>query len=384
MKDSELHSHEMNNSDNLLNHESKQQEFQKQVLRGISGFEEYESHLPDGVRLFNLKDYDLVGERMTDLTNFYDGHTDDNKLIDQLVGTEKIDQIGYFTKSKLMLMFEHEGVPLGMVCLNIKRGGSVKIGPVIVAPEARGKGIGKLLFSTIDKIADDFKIRKLYATTSHLNDRVNSIFSKYGYNIEATYPDQYKQGSNEHIWGKIQNESTNENLEVINSVSSNIESVGNIKIHGTVEEEDKEYLDETLRIYRQRHNDLGADFLHMMLKGYERGKENLSFQNKSKMILIAKDEIGNYVGTLVYSPKRGGPVKIYPISGTPEAQSQMIQQSLDFAKENGSHKLYTFAHENDFAQIDILEQIGFTLRGKLISPYKNGHNLLTFDLFVKK
>lgn len=361
-------------------------EIAKLILRNISWFEGYESELPEWVRLFLDTDYDLVDEWMKDLANFYDWHTEDNKLIDQLVGTEKIDSQGYFTKNKMMLILENDWVPLGMFCLNIKRGWSVKIWPVVVSPEARWQGIGKLLFSTIDKIAKDFEIRKLYATTSHLNHNINKIFSKYWYVVEATYPNHYKHWSDEFIrWKNINNTIDNAidlDDNICLSAHSNLSAQWEITISNSVDEADANYLDSTLQAYRQWHDDLWNDFLHMMIKWYERGKQKLSFQNKSKEILIAKDDIGNYLGTLTLSPKRWWPVKVYPMSWTTEAQKKMIEIALQIAKNNWSHKLYTFAYENDLEQINALESIWFVPRGILISPYKKWFNLVTFDLFI--
>jgi len=354
-----------------------------EILKNIVWLEWYESHLPEWVRLYKNEDYNKVDVWMKDLAKFYDWHTDDNKLLDQLVGTHEKDENWYFTKNKLMLMIEDEGQPVWMVCVNIKRWWSVKIGPVVVDPNIRWKWIWKKLFSTIDNIANDFQIRKLYATTSHLNERVNNIFEKFGYIIEAKFPDQYKQWSEEYIWGKIKNDKVIKDVDNIeHSANKDIESIWDISINESLSDDDIDYLKDSLIAYLQRHNDLWDDFMEMMIKGFERGQINLNYQNKGKKILVAKDSEGNYLWTLTFSPKRGGPVKIYPISWTTEAQKLLIEKSLEIAKEYGCHKLYTFAHELDEEQIKCLEEIGFQSRWKLVSPYKDWHNLVPFDLFV--
>lgn len=351
------------------------------ILKNISWFDWYESTLPEWVRLFKDSDYKIVDHWMKDLANFYDGHTENNKLIDQLVGAEKTDKIGYFTKSKLILMLEDWWVPLWMFCLNFKRWWSVKIWPVVVAPEARWKWIWKLLFSTIDKIGNDFDIRKLYATTSHLNERINKIFPKYWFIVEATYPNQYKKWSNELIRWKMKDKKEDKNKsKITKSVHSEIIPQWKMHITNELVEKDIEYINNVLEIYNQWHNDLWEDFLNMMIKWYKRWKEDLWFQNKSKEILIAKDDKWNHLWLIVFSPKRWWPVKIYPISWTTKAQDEMTKRSIEIAKENGCHKLYTFAHESDTKQIECLKKIWFIERWTLISPYKEENNLITFDL----
>lgn len=355
-----------------------------EILKNITGFEWYESHLPKWVRLFRNEDYTEVDLWMKDLANFYDGHTEDNKLIDQLVWTHKSDENWFFTKNKIMLMLEENSESLWMVCLNIKRWWSVKIWPVVIAQNARWKWLWKLLFSAVDQIAKDFNIRKLYAKTSHLNERVNKIFEKSGYNIEAIFPDQYKKWSNEYIWWKMDSIPSVDWVENIEwSVNDSIKVNGEIYIQDHLEEQDIDYLREELAIYRQWHDDLWDDFLEMLLKWFERWKLKLHYQDKGKKILIAKDSENNYVWTLTFSPKRWWPVKIYPMSWTTEAQRKMIEKALKIAKDNSCHKLYTFAHELDTNQITCLKEIWFESRWKLVSPYKAWHNLIPFDLFVK-
>jgi hypothetical protein len=40
-----------------------------------------------------------------------------------------------------------------------------------------------------------------------------------------------------------------------------------------------------------------------------------------------------------------------------EAQSEMIKRSIEIAKKNDCHKLYTFTHESDTKEIECLKKI---------------------------
>lgn len=329
------------------------------------------------IRSYLPQDYELLANYMNDLGKFYDGHDEQNPFIDQLVGTEIEDKNGFFTKNKSMLVYDINGETGGMICLNYKRGGSTKIGPLIVNPNFRGQGIGTKLMQLADQVALVGGIRKLYATTSHLNEAVNSLFIKQGYKIEAKFPDQYKKGSIEYIWGKHIQQPNYINDNDINSVLIEQDNITNLKVK-SAQEQDLDYLNNINPYFQQWHDDLGSDFVDMMFNGHKRG---LDFQAKGKEILIAHNNGSNF-GSLTYTPKRGGPVKIYPLFGTQQAQEQLLDKSLEIAIQLQNHKLYTFVHENDKLEYSFLFNYGFKPRGILQSPYKDGHNLIAMDKFV--
>jgi ribosomal protein S18 acetylase RimI-like enzyme len=335
------------------------------------------------IRFYKSTDYPHLDKWMEDLARFYDGHSAKHKLIDQLVGREQGDKTGFFTKNKLMFMCDSDGMPAGMLCINNKRGGASKIGPVIVNPEMRGRGIGKKLLETAETFARENGARKLYATTSHLNTSMNAIFRKYGFQVEARFPDQYKQGSEELIWGLHLVDVNGINIGDIASVMLQNDIGGRRDIQVRLFTPDSLDLVRVVNgLYQQWHDDLGEDFIEGMLAGHERAVNGaLSFQDKSKYVLVAHGY--GYEGVLTFTPKRGGPVKVYPVAGTPAAQRELFDRSEQMAREAGSHKLYTFAHVRDTSQLALLNRIGFVERGVLQSPYKAGHDLVALDKFVK-
>lgn len=331
------------------------------------------------IRSYQDQDYPCLDLWMKSLAAFYDGHSEDNKLLDQLVGAEKEDPCGFFTKKKALLVSvdSEGGTPTGALCLNYKRGGAVKIGPVVVDGNLRGQGIGKTLFQAADIFAETVNARKLYATTSHLNSPVNRLFERYGYGIEATLPDQYKRGSNELVWGKFtQGHPIEDHTPIASLLQPSVGAVMQIEAYNDA---DRRFVAGVNNTFQGWHDDLGEDFIDGMVAGHERG---LSFQEKGKVILLGKTALGDPAGILTFTPKRGGPVKIYPLAGTSEAQAMLLECAVGIAQENGNHKLYTFVHEEDVAEQDFLQDRGFVKRGTLLSPYKDGHNLNAFDKMV--
>lgn len=331
------------------------------------------------VRSFVKSDYKHLDKWMVSLSAFYDGHTAESKLLDQLVGSEQADPNGFFTKKKALLVSydESSGNPTGALCLNYKRGGAVKIGPVVVDGERRGQGIGKTLFAAADIFAGAVEARKLFATTSHLNTAVNRLFDSYGFAVEATFPDQYKRGSNELVWGKFTEGHPALADQTVKSLVQ--EPVGPVVKIDSYTEADRRFVTYVNNTYNGWHDDLGEDFIDGMVAGQGRG---LSYQDKGKVILLGKTEDDKPVGMLTFTPKRGGPVKIYPVAGSADAQATLLDRATDIAREHGNHKLYTFAHESDRAQHRLLTEQDFVMRGMLRSPYKDGHDLNAFDKMI--
>lgn len=279
-------------------------------------------------------------------------------------------------------MMKKTDTPTGALCLNHKRGGAVKIGPVVVDAALRGKGIGKTLFEAANIYAETVGARKLFATTSHLNIPVNRLFERDGFNVEATFPDQYKQGSQELVWGKFTQGHPVERTESL-KVSVVAPYAGKIALISTYTESARSYIYSVNDVYAEWHDDLGEDFIDGMIAGQQRGLQTgLSFQEKGKIISVAVTEGGEHAGMLTYTPKRGGPVKLYPMAGSREAQAELIGQSVDLAKSSGNHKLYTFSHVEDEAQRELLASQEFIERGVLRSPYKDGDDLVALDRII--
>ena len=354
----------------------------------LSEITRFSDNIPDNViksisdkriRSYKDSDYNSLASWMTDLSKFYDGHDKENKLLDQLIATEKRDKTGFFTKNKLMFVCEVDNKPAGMICLNYKRGGSTKIGPVIVNSEIRGKGVGSSLLKTAEEVAIASKSRKLYATTSYLNESMNHLFLKTGYKIEAQFPDQYKKGSTELIWGKhlLLTPPIPEEKKIVSTLFENNDTE-NLEV-SFANNQSLNFINKVNSLYQQWHDDLGIDFVKGMMDGIQR---KLSFQDKGKIILVAKNTKKDK-GMATFSPKRGGAVKIYPLCGTINTQKALVENSKKIAKKNNNHKLYTFVHFSDTQQIEFLENIGFSKRGLIESPYKLGHNLVPLDIFVE-
>lgn len=129
------------------------------------------------IRPYQLGDYDKLRTWLSESGRFYDGH-ESGKFVNQLVNKEHEDELGYFTTAKEVFIAAEGGRELGSIVLNYKRGGSVKVGPFVVDPEARGRGIGTQLLSFAEQRAREKGRRKVYATTSHSSRKARIVLQR--------------------------------------------------------------------------------------------------------------------------------------------------------------------------------------------------------------
>lgn len=316
---------------------------------------------------------------LPELGKFYDGH-ENAKFFDQLIDKDKKDHNGYFTmKKEIWSVLGDKDEFCGFVCLNYKRGNTVKIGPIIVDPKYRRNGIGKFMIISILKKLEREKVRKVYATTSSENAPANKLFQNTGFQLEVELPEQYRAGNRENIWGYFFEHPTEIFLNEKSLLDLNNSEDNNLQIKDFNSEIDTEYLRKIIKVIKEWHDDITLDFLRQIIDATNRG---LDFETKGKLILVAKDINDLPTGLVVAAPKRGGSVKIYPMYGNTPSIEGMIGKLSEIFKEKGYRKLYTFVHASDDKYIQQLINFGFCLRGTILSPYKSGHDLAVLDLFI--
>jgi hypothetical protein len=337
-----------------------------------------------GIRLYRRDDYALLLDWSRLLPAFYDGHGDGAPaLLDQLIGHEQGDPLGLHTTHKLILVCEGVGRPTGALCLNHKRGGSTKLGPLLIDRGAPHKRVvATRLFEAALTIARLTGRRKLYGTFPRRNAGMAAVIlgvaPEAGLKQEAAFPDHFRTGVTEAVWGMHLDKPP----PAVASVSSSLESGrGQAFRIGLYEDEDWGYFQSAYKVCRQWHDDADDELPRAQVAAHWRGLAggDHPYQRKSTRILVARGHDGHRSGFLILTPKRGGPAKLYPLIGTALAQKELLQAAIAEVAALGGRKLYTFAHERDERQLAFLEAQGFVRRGLLESPYRPGHNLVPMD-----
>lgn len=326
------------------------------------------------------KYYQQVKCLLLELSKYYDGH-ENSKFLNQLVDKDIRDPNGYLTlKKEIWCALDDHQQFLGFVCLNYKRGNSVKIGPIIVRPESRGKGVGKFLInSSLNKLKFE-QIRKVYATTSSENIPAISLFRNFGFKLELELPEQYRVGNKEFVWGYF----FGQPKEIYTAKRSLLDPYPFVKSEGDKVDifnsiSDLHCLQDAISVIKIWHEGINKTFIHQVVQATKRG---LDFESKGKIILVTRNLKNQTTGIVIATPKRGGSVKLYPIYGSSNSQFLLLNDLKVTFRQNQYRKLYTFIHASDNKHIQFLRNYGFNLRGKIYSPYKSGHNLAVLDLFL--
>jgi len=281
---------------------------------------------------------------LPELGKFYYGH-ENAKFFDQLMDKDKKDHNGYFTvKKEIWSVLGDKDDFCGFVCLNYKRGNTVKIGPIMVDPKYRGNGIGKFMIMSILKKLEKERARKVYATTSSENVPACKLFQNAGFKLEVELPEQYRVGNKEYIWGYFFELPTEIFLNEKSLLDLNNSESDNLQIKDFNSEIDTQYLQKIIKIIKEWHDDITPGFLRQIIDATNRG---LDFETKGKLILVAKDLKNLPTGLVIAAPKRGGSVKIYPMYGNASSIECMIDKLSEVFKEKGYRKLYTFVHASD-------------------------------------
>lgn len=218
-------------------------------------------------------------------------------------------------------------------------------------------------------------MRKVYATTSSLNIPASRLFQSLGFTKEASLPNQYKQGSEEYIWGMFL--ITPRNI-IKPSNKLLLDPNQQFQIVRKFQSKDKGYLDNVVNLIAEWHAELNHDFILRIINATQRG---LDYETKGKQVFVSEFD-HKQTGMAITTPKRGGAVKVYPLFGSGSAQKSILETIKHFYNERGYKKLYTLTVPNDKIHLLLLEEFGFTQRGILRSPYKDGYDLAILDVEI--
>lgn len=109
----------------------------------------------------------------------------------------------YNPEKDFMLVSKVDGKFAGTITLIGEEGGNARLRYFFVEPFTRGKGVGKLTFTTAMELAKEMGYTHLYFTTYNVLKVARTMYRQLGFEITQTIPDEnVAPGVIEEYWAK--------------------------------------------------------------------------------------------------------------------------------------------------------------------------------------
>ncbi len=309
------------------------------------------------IRSAAADDFEWVADLMVRaLSPFYDG--DHRAHAQRIFDTHMeggIDHIGHFSAGQYMFIAEQDGQSVGLIHVVEKKQETVKISPLIVSTDYRGKlGIGSMLLKHAEDFARGLGARQLYCTVASPNQKALGFFLRKGFRITGTAKDHYKQGIDEHMLYK-------QLVDEPGFDSPNVSVIPFDEVahaHGARDL----ILSQMSSVFRG----VDDDWVDALYAGYKR-KELGDVNAKFKIIFTAECG-GEVVGIASATPKKGQPIKLMPLVAKSEAAFEALVIDLQGLLMGYGHKLYVHLVPEPW-QVACLQRHGWTLEGVFPGGY---------------
>ena len=309
------------------------------------------------IRKAKTGDVDFVSRLMAEtLGPFYDGdHRAHARRIFTAHINGNVDSVGQFSLLQYIFIAEVNHHPTGMIHLVVKKQGTAKISPLIVAPEYRGKfGIGSKLLRHAEDFACKHHARQLYCTVAAQNQATLKFLLHKGFHLAGKAQDHYKPGIDECMLYKPLSQRTTPGLSDISIVPFDE------KMHATA----------TRRLILSQ---VGSSFygvnnawIDTLFAGYRR-REGRNVDTKYKLIFIAEQD-RKVVGVVGATPKKGQPIKIMPLVAKSETVFEVLVANLPQLLAGYGRKLYVHLIPEPW-QIACLQRHGWTIESMFPEGY---------------
>lgn len=312
------------------------------------------------IRRVKIGDLPIIAEVMhAALDPFYGGdHRAHAKRIVETAARGSRDSKGHFSAAQIMYAAEEEGLIIGILNFVVKHQGTLKISPLIVREEARGKGISRMLLDRMEQYAKRHHVRQIYCTVSEKNSVALGYFLAHRFVRAGMARRHYRLDMDEVMLYKIvEHEGTLPEERIISVLP--------------LTEEDKPQVRRLvisrLSPYFEGVNDRWIDAL---FAGYER-RHTRDPNEKYRLILLAKSPDGTVLGVATATPKKGEPIKLMPlVSENIQAFSALVSELPGFLREYG-HKLYTHTVPTS-VEVEVLQHHGWRIEAMMPEAYKSG------------
>ena len=324
------------------------------------------------IRKAKTGDFDFVSRLMTEaLKSFYDGdHQAHARRIFTAHINGNVDSVGQFSLLQYIFIAEVDRHPAGMIHLVVKKQGTVKISPLIIAPEYRGQfGIGSKLLRHAEDFACKHHARQLYCTVAAQNQDTLKFLLRKGFYLAGKAQDHYKPGIDECMLYKPLGQDLTPDLSDISIVPF----------------DEKKHTAATRRLILSQ---VGSSFygvnnawIDTLFAGYRR-REGRNVDTKYKLIFIAEQD-RKVVGVVGATPKKGQPIKIMPLVAKSETVFEVLVANLPQLLAGYSRKLYVHLIPEPW-QIACSQRHGWTIEGLFPEGYALDVTVQQWGLRIKK
>ncbi|MEK7538238.1 MAG: GNAT family N-acetyltransferase [Patescibacteria group bacterium] len=310
------------------------------------------------IRKVKLDDLPIIAEMMHNaLEPFYGGdHRAHARRIVETATCGTEDTKGHFSAAQLMYVAEDDGNVVGILNFVVKYQGTLKISPLIVHEDARGKGVSRLLFEQVNQYAEKYRVRQIYCTVSAKNKVALSYFLAHGFVRAGMASKHYRADTDEVMLYKITGHDEFHTAERTISV---------LPLADVDKKQVREMVIRRLSPYFDGVDDRWVDSL---FAGYER-RGSRDPNEKYKLIWVAKTPDGQVLGVAGATPKKGEPVKLMPlVTDDIQAFSALVAELPSFLREYG-HKLYTHVVPSSI-EVETFQHQGWSVEAMMPEAYK--------------
>lgn len=312
------------------------------------------------IREAQLGDLPVIAEMMHDaLEPYYGGdHRAHARRIVETAVRGGEEEYGHFSAAQVMYVAEDNGSIVGILNFVVKHQGTLKISPLIVSEQSRGKGISRLLFERAFAYAREHTVRQIYCTVSAKNVLALNYFLAHGFERAGIAKNHYRRDTDEVMLYKIVEHLDLPLYEPIISI---------LPLSEADKPQVRRMVIERLSPYFEGVNDRWVDAL---FGGYDRRGSN-DPNVKYKLVWVAKQPDGKVLGVAAATPKKGEPIKLMPfVAETIEAFNALVAELPGLLVEHG-HKLYTHTVPTS-VEVETLQHHGWHVEAMMPEAYKPG------------
>lgn len=309
------------------------------------------------VRPAERADFEWIADLMDRvLSPFYDGnHRAHAQRIFETHISGGIDRVGHFSAGQHMWIAEIDGVRAGLLNVADKKQATVKISPLIVDSDFRGRhGIGSVLLAKAEEFAESVGARQLYCTVASPNQKALQFFVKKGFQITGTAIDHYRIGVDEHMLYK----------ELQADTGFDYPNVSVVPFSKQLHSEAVRCL--ILNNLQRDFDGIDDSWVDVTFAGYERRLSG-DINSKYKIIYVAESN-GEVVGVASATPKKGEPIKLMPLVATSRPAFEALIIDLQGLLSEVGHKLYMHIVPLPW-QVSCLQHHGWRLEGVFPGGY---------------